>query len=1699
MSVSRSDAMLHTPVTGNAPHRESFVHRDALSIAAQLMSRVEAAPDSMAFASADPSKDVLLTNADLCERASAIARRLERVTSVGDRVMLAYRDPLDFIPAFFGCCLSGTIPVPVVPKQAHGTMSIIAQDCGAAIALTSEERDALPGVQWVRTDDDERHMPYLRKAAATNPALLQYTSGSTRTPRGVMVTHAGLFATIEDLHRGAMHDADSVMVSWLPYFHDMGLVYGILAPLYCGFTAYLMAPEKFVAQPMSWLRTIAAVQGTHTAAPNFAYALCADRAADLAPGTDLSSLRYALNGAEPVRCETVRRFQAAFAPFGMRQSVVVPGYGLAEATLKVASGRCEEGMRSARFAREALALGRVTPDQNGVELASCGTSRVDTRTRIVDPKTCMPCSPDTVGEIWVTGRTVADGYWNRPQETEQIFRAQLANEPSPWLRTGDLGFIHNDSLFVASRLKDLIIVGGRNFYCHDIEDSVSACHAAIRTGRVFAAAIEGDNGEGILVGAEVHNRCDQATALAVISVIRSVLVAEHGVAPARIVLLRRGGVLRTSSGKIRRAATRDALLRGELETVADDADGVVGDAILAEIASFVPGAAAEPDRRLIDLGLDSLSAVRLAAAVRARHGVELTLTTLFAASADSIKSEIAAGRGVPVPTSPPLPRYEDGRPFELSEMQQAYWIGQQSGVALGSVQPHIRVDFEVDHPDMPDLGRRLAQLVERHPALRTVVREDGRAVFDSQAYDPMMPPLDFRGLDESTVAARLQAVRTELARADHRPLVARFTRLTDTAAILHMRLGLLAGDLHSFLRLVHELVHGASFEPTPGIVASAPPPVPDSHREAWLHRIEELAPPPELPAATVATDAAEHRFVTRREELPESLSSALAARAQALGVTLTSLCIAAFADVVRLWSASAEFTLNVTCNTRTKQTEQTIGNHTSNTLLSLRERHDSFGAFAQAVQQQIWSDLDEPWCTGMSMLRELSRRSGVPVLMPVVLTSLLSGDPADDLAVLEPLGRVVDIANPTPQVSLHAILGRRGERLMVMWEYVGQLFPEGVVEAMFASFMDVLATIAASPAAAQRPAVARLTPDQAARRAATNATAAERPPCRLETHFLRHARQCPDAIAVIQGRATTSYGKLLSDAEDIASALQREGVTRGEVVAAVVEPGARAVAALIGIELAGAVYLPIEPSWPSARIHELLREAGARHAVVTADGMALPVPSLRLDCPLQRAAPDPDTGATPDDAAYVIFTSGSTGRPKGVVISHEAAMNTIADINERFSVGPADRSLCVSSLAFDLSVYDIFGLLAAGGAVVFPELARDPDAIAQALTGAGVTIWNSVPAVLELVLDVAQPHSPQLRLALLSGDWIAPTLPVRLRETLPQAQPISLGGATEVSIWSVCHAIAPTDATLASIPYGKPLSNQECFVRAPDGRERPDGVAGELLLGGQGLALAYCGNEAETARRFFVDADGRRLYRTGDLARWLPDGELELLGRMDGQVKVQGYRIELGEIEAAAMRAGCLSRAVASVARRHGSTEIRLHVIAAPGHASDIEATVRAQLAQQLPAYMRPHHLVVLDALPLTPNGKVDRARLPEPSISVAKAVVPAPRDASLETQLLDAFAEVVGIDIDPQQGFFDAGATSMHIARLRALLVSRGVTVPPLVDFFTLATVRALASRSNAGDAGIPNKNHVADARAYRQRARARKELVCDDERNTC
>ena len=534
----------------------------------------------------------------------------------------------------------------------------------------------------------------------------------------------------------------------------------------------------------------------------------------------------------------------------------------------------------------------------------------------------------------------------------------------------------------------------------------------------------------------------------------------------------------------------------------------------------------------------------------------------------------------------------------------------------------------------------------------------------------------------------------------------------------------------------------------------------------------------------------------------------------------------------------------------------------------------------------------------------------------------------------------------------------------------------------------------------------------------------------------------PTAVAVIAADGQLSYGELLDRAHRLGRVLQDLGAVPGELVGVLLDKSCEQVAAVLGVAASGAAYLPIDPAWPQARRAELLAHCRTG-LVVTGDrwldqGAGLPegIKALTLTQPeVAAAAPEPpEHPPVPADRAYVIVTAGSTGRPKGVMIDHRGAANTVQDINQRFEVTPEDRVLALSSLGFDLSVYDVFGVLAAGGAVVMPHPGRehDPAHWADLITAHRVTLWNSVPALLQAFVD-SDPEPAPLRLALLSGDWIPVTLPDAFRALCPEARVISLGGATEASIWSIAHPIGEVPPEWTRIPYGKPLANQTMHVLGPELGDCPVWTVGEIHIGGIGVALGYWADPRQTAERFITRPHtGERLYKTGDLGRYLPGGDIDLLGRNDSHVKLNGDRIELDGIAAALRRQPGVTEALVTLAAndRTGRRALAAYVVAERGAAPD-PAALRAGLADLLPEYMVPHHYLTIDRFPLSANGKVDRGRLPSPWDGQAGAERTAPRD-DVEARLFGIWQEALGHgDFGVEDNFFELGGDSLHGVRI--------------------------------------------------------------------
>src|SRR5215210_1630069 len=761
--------------------RSQFCIADS-SLVHLLQARAGESPDlpGYTFLGNGESETARLTYAELDARARALGAWLQHTVAPGERALLLFPPGLDFVAVFFGCLYAGVTAVPAYPPGGRDVSRLrtLARDAEPRVVLTTSAilarietqgaKTDLPPMLWQAVDGlDILDMGWQDAwrdpgAAADTTAFLQYTSGSTGDPKGVVVSHGNLLHNQEAIRTAFGQGPESVIVGWLPLYHDMGLIGNVLQPLYAGGRCVLMAPAAFLQRPRRWLEAISRYRATTSGGPNFAYDLCVTKISpEQREDLDLSSWTVAFNGAEPVRAETIERFSQAFAGSGFRREAFMPCYGLAEATLLVSAARRAGGPEVRDFSARGLAGNRAEEsagDGDAARMVGSGSAAAGQRVAVVDPATREECAPGAVGEIWVAGPSVARGYFRRPEVTAELFAARLEGGEGPFLRTGDLGFVRDGELFVTGRLKDLVILRGRNLYPQDVERTVERSHPALRPGCGAAFSIDAEGEERLVVVQELERgRRDEVEAA--LEAIRRAVAEEHEAALYDVVLLSVGRLPKTTSGKIQRRACRAGYLAGDLAGVVATARaladreapgeaGAVGAAagreellrrepaerraallreLRAEVARLLKIA---PERVDIDLplpslGFDSLAAIELAGGLAERLGVALDLSELLAGTSLAGLVDAVLAALAEEPARDAAPALTAGGPvaeLPLSYSQRALWFLERLAPTGGAYQ--IVVAARVLAPlDGEALRRSLVALTERHPALRATFAE----------------------------------------------------------------------------------------------------------------------------------------------------------------------------------------------------------------------------------------------------------------------------------------------------------------------------------------------------------------------------------------------------------------------------------------------------------------------------------------------------------------------------------------------------------------------------------------------------------------------------------------------------------------------------------------------------------------------------------------------------------------------------------------------------------------------------------------------------------------------------------------------------------------------------------------------------------------------------------------------------------------
>ncbi len=1035
----------------------------------------------------------------------------------------------------------------------------------------------------------------------------------------------------------------------------------------------------------------------------------------------------------------------------------------------------------------------------------------------------------------------------------------------------------------------------------------------------------------------------------------------------------------------------------------------------------------------------------------------------------------------------------DARPghadFPLTDMQRLLVVSASDGMEY-ALHPHLY--FEVERPglDIDRFASAVARVLECHRRSIVAVTPDLRLRQVDEVGPPPVSVWDLRGLSDLGTTLGLMQIRHRMSNQplpmDRWPwLDFQLTRYGDSDVRLHVNFSNLFLDQYSGLRLLSEIeqyyatpdvelpAHHVEIEEISTALAQRHAAA-DRARTYWADRVAALPAPPDLPIARIHGNPGLNR---RRLVVDAATWGAFTAGVGVHGMSPVTALLAVYGEIVARFSGSRHFILNQMISRRVLRripgAESVMGNLGAIYPLEFDWRGTtSLQERARRLQSTIIADLGRTDWSGVDVLEALNarHRSQGSAACPFVVSSGLAGGPQEEFGYSK---------LATPQVLLdHQFFALRGDRVEIIWDVVEAAFPAGFIDALCDAHEALIRTLADNPEA-WTATTTLVTPRKSLPPANTCPT---RPlhVGRLSDGLKVGASVAPHHPAVICGDDALTYGELAAAAESLAKVLCTHGVRPGDRVAVVLAKGVPQMIAVYATLLAGAAYVPIDPAWPARRIEQLVNDIGAS-AIVTFLAIEHPsVPVLRVgDDATAFAGMDLPAGLDPSALAYVIYTSGSTGQPKGVALDHRGPINTILDVNGEFGIVAEDVIFGVSSLSFDLSVYDIFGSAMAGATLVLADpVDHSPHAWLATMVERQVTVWNSAPPLMQLLVDVARAEGvklPALRVVMLSGDWIPLSLPDDIKAIAPNAKVISLGGATEASIWSIWHPIDAVDPRWRSIPYGRPMANQPWYVLDEQGNETPTWTTGQLHIGGVGLAQCYWGDPEKTSAAFVTHlGTGERIYRTGDLGRLLPDGNIELIGRIDAQCKIQGHRVEPGEVEHVLAADPRVKDAVVVVAGEARQKQLHGFVVLHEGSGAADGESIRAGLLDRLPGYLIPSRITVIASLPVTSNGKLDRGALLALTDATADAGAEyvAPR-TDLERTIVAVWKEVLGIDtIGVEDDFFNLGGHSFTALRAVAALRSRtklNISLGGLLESRTVARLASLMTGQRLSNVLVP------------------------------
>ncbi|HET6976590.1 MAG TPA: amino acid adenylation domain-containing protein [Pyrinomonadaceae bacterium] len=1628
-----------------------------------LQYRASKTPDRTAFIFLEDgeSETARLTYGELHLRARAIGAWLQLHKAAAERVLLLYPSGLDYIAGLFGCMYAGAIAVPAYPPRHNRSLDRlegIINDAQPAFALTTrdihekvldDDSENLRGIKIVESDRIDKTLtefwvhPLLGERSL---AFLQYTSGSTATPKGVMLTHANLLFNERLIQKIFQQTEKSIVAGWLPLYHDMGLIGSVLQPIYSGSSCVLMPPTAFLQQPIRWLQTISRYKATTSGGPNFAYELCVRKIDEEQKATlDLSSWSVAFNGAEPIRPESMEHFTNAFTSCGFSARAFRPCYGLAEATLIVSGQKKPAAPLVKRVEADALTYDRVVQASDATDharsLIGCGHA-LGQELIIVNPETLTRCSASRVGEIWVSGRGVAQGYWNNQGETKAVFRAHLANGDGPYLRTGDLGFKHKNELFITGRLKDLIIIRGVNHYPQDIEHTIGTAHESLKNHRGAAFSMEIDGDERLAVVHEIRPRRNTDFD-ELVKAIRQAVAREHGVNVYIVGFVKPGTVPVTTSGKIQRRACRQALLASSLEllkvwqeSAADEVSLLAGppwDAVAIQswlqiqVASRLRLTVDEVDveRPLGEYGLDSLAAVEIKHSIEKVLGVRLPLTSfLHETTVEDLAAQAIQLLANDGPAGLALTHADESTAdAPLSQNQRSIWFMQQLAPesTAYSIVSALRI---VSNVDTGALRRAFQLLTDRHAILRTTFRvvagepvqhvsdrvevgfeEIGVETWSATELDRYLDEEVHRPFDlETGPLLRIKLLKRDTR--EHVLLIAVHHIIADlwSLAILLQELGEVykaevSGSPHSLPSLNFNYADYVRWQDE--MLASTEG---DRLWSYWQQQLAGESPVLELPVDRPRPLVQTYRGASLSFDIDAALTQQLKKLGQENDATLYMTLLAAFQVLLQRYTNQDQFAIGSATAGRSLEGLASVVGYFVNPVVVRADLSGSprFEMLLGRVRETVLSAFehqDYPFASLVERVAPVRDPRVSPLFQTMFILQKAPVLNDEGLAALA-LGRAgarMELGGLTfesmaldqriAQFDLTLSATELNGALVASLQYNTDLFEEQTITRLAKNFESLLEEIVADPSRSIAALPLLSESEQFELSAAWRAAQRDfnLDECVHEL-FERQVEETPESVAVSIGEAQLTYRELNERANQLARFLLSLGVGSESLVALALDRSLEMVIGLFGVLKVGAAYLPLDPDYPQSRLSYMMEDAQA--PVVLTQGHLL-----------ER------TGLT--HGQYVVCLDLDWE----LIAQHDRInLNTTIDREQVAYIiytsgstgGPKGVMVSHGSLTNLVhSIHEHLAMTASDHMLGITTLCFDIAAVEMYLpliAGACLELVSRdellVPEKLlqRLGQSTVMQATPSLwRMLVESGDW---TTRGNYRVLCGgEALSRQLAGQIAELSEAVWNGYGPTETTIYSSiepvngegegPFesiGRATANTQLHILDRWLQPVPVGVTGELYIGGVGVSRGYLNRPELTAERFIPNCFGGL---SG--ARCYNSGDLARF-LADGRVEYIGRADHQVKVRGHRIEL----REIESALGQH--EQVRTAVVVAREAengdkqliafvVADTEVSttqLRTDLRERLPEYMVPAFFMTLEQLPLLSNGKVNRRQLLE-------------------------------------------------------------------------------------------------------------------------